>query len=105
VRLDVSFPTLVRAMDIRGEVFELQTVLDNLSAGGLYMYLERRVELGTQLFAVVRLATACWFRPAEWREGPNVKRASLLLEVVALRLHEKGGEEGSIGLGLNGMNG
>jgi len=55
-RLYESFPVLVRGVDARGVAFESATVLDNFSAGGLYVWLRRRLEPGAKLFAVVRLS-------------------------------------------------
>jgi hypothetical protein len=37
---------------------------DNFSASGLYVWLERRVEPGTKLFAIVRLSTSSPETPA-----------------------------------------
>lgn len=57
-RLYEPLPVRVRATDVGGEAFEIQTVLDNFSAGGLYVRLAQQVELGARLLAVVRLAAA-----------------------------------------------
>ncbi len=43
---------LVRGVDAEGEVFTESTVLQNVSAGGLYVNLQRDVRLGTRLFVV-----------------------------------------------------
>lgn len=56
LRLYEPFPITVRGVDANGESFEVNTVLDNISAGGLYMRLGRRVEVGARLFAIVRLS-------------------------------------------------
>ena len=52
------FPVMVRGVDATGEAFEIHTVLDEFSATSLYVRLERRVEPGTKLFAIVRLSTS-----------------------------------------------
>jgi hypothetical protein len=57
-RIHEPLPVVVRAADANGEAFELHIVLDNFSAGGLYLRLERRLEPGTKVFAVARLSTA-----------------------------------------------
>ncbi|SRR2546426_887441 len=57
-RLSEPFPVLVRGVDAGGEAFESNTVLDDFSAGGLYVRLRWRVEPGARLFAVVRIAFA-----------------------------------------------
>ncbi len=56
-RICVPFPARVRAVDLSGEAFQADTVLDNISAGGVYMRLARPVKLGGRVFVVVRLST------------------------------------------------
>src|SRR5690349_10193100 len=55
-RVDLPFPAIVRGVDWRGERFTLETLLDNLSARGLYLRLLRPVAPGAALFVVVRFA-------------------------------------------------
>jgi hypothetical protein len=55
-RLRTPFPAILRGKDASGESFEVNAVLDNISAGGLYVRLERCVKRGTRLFVVVRLS-------------------------------------------------
>ena len=43
-RLSEPFPVLVRGVDAYGEALEINTVLDDFSAGGLYVRLRWRVE-------------------------------------------------------------
>ena len=40
-----------------GKLFEVNAVLDNLSASGLYLRLEPHIKRGAKLFMVVRLST------------------------------------------------
>src|SRR5437773_1151145 len=56
-RIYEPFPAKVRGIDSRGDPFEVEAVLDNLSAGGLYMRVKRRMEAGVKLFIFFRLAT------------------------------------------------
>ena len=56
-RIYEPFPARVRGVDWRGDPFEVEAVLDNLSAGGLYLRLKRRMEAGAKLFIFFRLAT------------------------------------------------
>ena len=56
-RIYEPFAAKVRGVDGRGNPFEVEAVLDNLSAGGLYMRLKRHVEEGLQLFVFLHLAT------------------------------------------------
>ena len=61
-RLYTPFPATLRGKDASGESFEVNAVLDNISAGGLYVRLERCVKRGTRLFVIVRLSAT----PAAW---------------------------------------
>ena len=54
-RLAASFPASVVGAGATGGVFEINTELDNISAGGLYLRLDRRVEPGATLLVVVHL--------------------------------------------------
>jgi hypothetical protein len=57
-RIYEPFPVTIRSVDASGEPFESHTVLDNFSATGFYVRLERRIEPGTNLFAIVRVSTS-----------------------------------------------
>jgi hypothetical protein len=57
-RLVASFPAAVVGAGAAGGAFELSTELDNISAGGLYLRLGRRVETGATLLVVVHLCAA-----------------------------------------------
>ena len=57
-RIMEPFPVTVHGMDASGESFEVASVLDNLSASGLYLRLEQRIEPGTTLFIISLLTTA-----------------------------------------------
>ena len=57
-RIQTPFPVSVRGVDADGEAFEVSTILDNLSAGGLYLRLVRRVEPGAEVSMEIRLSTA-----------------------------------------------
>jgi hypothetical protein len=57
LRIDGPYPALVRGAGTNGERFSEDTFVENLSARGLYLKLEREVAEGTRLFLVVQLAT------------------------------------------------
>ena len=63
-RIYEPFPAMLRSVDARSEAFEAHTVLDNFSAGGLYVRLECRIEPGTKLFAIVHVSTSPLEGPA-----------------------------------------
>lgn len=55
LRLDGPFLTTVRGQSLNGQQFEEHTQLINMSAMGLCVGLERRLELGATVFVAVRL--------------------------------------------------
>ena len=56
LRVEISFPAVVRGEDASGEAFTSRTVLENLSACGLYLRLARQVSPGSSLLVLVRLS-------------------------------------------------
>jgi hypothetical protein len=56
-RIHEPFRARVRGIDWRGNPFEVEAVLDNVSASGLYMRVKRRMEAGARIFIFFRLAT------------------------------------------------
>jgi hypothetical protein len=75
-RIEGHFPALVHGVDAGGEAFELQAVIDNISAVGLYVRLKQRVEPGTTLFFLTSLSRA---------ERVSLCAPRLALHGVALR--------------------
>ena len=63
-RIDLPFAVIVRGSDAKGIPFEVETVLENLSAGGLYMRLDRDVEPGAKLFCLICFSTSAQDRGA-----------------------------------------
>jgi hypothetical protein len=57
-RTDTSFPATVRGVDATGDILDVETVLDNLSGGGLYVRLQQRVAQGAHLAVGIRLSEA-----------------------------------------------
>ncbi len=57
-RIETPFPAAVRSVDVDDQPFEEYAVLDNLSSGGLYLRLARRVQQGVRLFMLIRLSSA-----------------------------------------------
>lgn len=57
-RTNTSFPVTVRGIDATGEILNVETVLDNLSGGGLYVRIPRRVAHGAHLAVGIRLSEA-----------------------------------------------
>ena len=55
-RIKGSFPTVVHGVDAGSESFQIQTTIDNISAGGLYLRLRQRLEVGTTLFFITSLS-------------------------------------------------
>lgn len=88
-RIQTPFPAIVRGIDTNCEAFEVNTVIDNFSANGLYLRLAQRVEEGAKMSITARLSTAS----AEKSSGPVV-----LLRSKVLRVEPKPG--GIYGLAL-----
>jgi len=57
-RISQPVRTVVRGVDSAGESFEIETILDNLSAGGLYLRTSRKIAQGERLSFIVRLSVA-----------------------------------------------
>jgi PilZ domain len=58
LRIDVPFHANVEGVDCAGRHFSIETVLDNIGYGGLYMRMMPDVETGAQLAIDVGLYTA-----------------------------------------------
>lgn len=57
-RISVPFHAKVEGTDVKGGVFNIETVLDNLSSSGLYLRMMPAVKTGAKLTIVVNLATS-----------------------------------------------
>lgn len=57
-RTDIPFPAKVRGVDANGESFEMESVLDNFSASGLYLRMARSLNEGAELLVLVQLPAA-----------------------------------------------
>lgn len=81
-RVCAPFHVTVRGASEDGTRFERRTVVDNLSAGGLYARLVGRFAPGMRLFALV------WFSPSQGDAG---RRPCLAVRAVVLRAEPKPG--------------
>lgn len=57
-RVEQPFPATVRGVDAMGEPLGIDTVLDNISANGLFVRIPRPVEAGATLAVGIRLSVA-----------------------------------------------
>jgi c-di-GMP-binding flagellar brake protein YcgR len=57
-RIDIPFSARVSGLDANGQAFETNSVLDNFSAGGLYLRMARSLKQGAELLVLVELPTA-----------------------------------------------
>ena len=55
-RIDAPYPVRLRGLDGDGRTFKEQTILENLSGGGLYLRLGRKLLEGTSVSLAVRLS-------------------------------------------------
>jgi hypothetical protein len=88
-RIHKPFLAKVRGVNSLGEAFEVATVLDNLSSGGLYLRLKERVDNGARIFLMIRLST----RPVDL-----VPVASVAVEGVVVRNEVQ--SNGTYGIGI-----
>ena len=54
-RLDHPFPATLRGIDAQGERLDIDTILDNMSAIGLYVRISRRLDPGARIAVGVGL--------------------------------------------------
>jgi len=80
IRLSGPFPVLVRGVETGGQQFTSETVLDNISAGGLYLRTTQRLAPGMKLFAVVHLVTS----PPSGTPAPRVAVRGVVLRAEML---------------------
>jgi hypothetical protein len=79
----------VRVLDERGQRFRTETVVDNLSAKGLFVRLGQFVHCGARLFALLRLSPA----PEKTAPAPMFALRGVVKRVVPL-------PDGSFGIGV-----
>ena len=56
-RVSQPFPARLWGVDVEGRAIKEDTVLENFSAGGLYLRIVRRVQAGASVFVAARLST------------------------------------------------
>jgi hypothetical protein len=88
-RIDEPFPVTVRGFNESGHRFRTDTVVDNLSAKGLFVRIGQVVECGARLFALIRLAPA----PNKTAPAPLIALKGVVRRVVPLG-------DGSFGIGI-----
>lgn len=64
LRISEPYPIRVRGTNTAGYAFDEESSLSNLSAGGLYLMMTHRVDVGTPLFALMRLSTSSFANAA-----------------------------------------
>jgi hypothetical protein len=57
-RIQAAYPARLRGIDMERKPFKENTVLQNLSNGGAYLYSKREIPEGAQVFLAVRLSLA-----------------------------------------------
>jgi hypothetical protein len=57
VRVHGAFPVRMRGLDAVGSAFKANSLVDNISGGGLYMQLARPVAPGSKMFVAVQLTS------------------------------------------------
>lgn len=83
-RIYDPFPTTVQGVDVNGKSFQVKTVLDNISAGGVYLRLAPWVGEGAKLSIIFQLTSRV----------PNAEEAdtpSIAVQGKVLRVEPKHG--------------
>lgn len=88
-RIEGPFSARARGIDSNGAEFDIETALDNLSAGGLHVRLMRPVSRQTKLFFIIQLPAA----PGAGKPGMRVATHGVVRRVERLA-------DGSCGLGV-----
>jgi hypothetical protein len=88
-RIYTPFHARVCGVNSCGEAFETSTVLDNMSAGGIYLRVEHDVTQGTPVVVTIRLST---------KRIDLVPVANVAVKGVVLRNEEQ--TNGTYGLGI-----
>ena len=81
-RISRPYPVRVRGRAADGQGFKLEALVENISAGGLYVALPLRVEPGARLSVVIRFATDA---SAEQHEPPRVAARGVVLRAEPQR--------------------
>lgn len=89
LRIEGPYPAIVRGRDESGNRFEADTVVENLSAGGLFLRLSEKVCAGTRLFILCQLSTS----PGDGLPPPRVAIRGRVVRLVP-------GPDGKTGLGI-----
>jgi hypothetical protein len=63
-RINAHFNARVRGVDTAGEAFDVDTLIDDLSASGLYLRMPKKIEVDGKLFIVIQLSPKLEGRPS-----------------------------------------
>jgi PilZ domain len=77
----IPFIVRVRGVDVQGCAFEAHTVIENISAIGLFLQLPRPVAAGSRLLLIVTLST----RPAGGNAAARIAVRGVVLRAEARR--------------------
>jgi len=72
-RIATPFPTRVRGVNVAGEAFEVESVLDNLSSDGLYLRLGQQVKEKAKLEFSIRMSGV------EQQQAPTIQAHGVVL--------------------------
>ena len=76
-RIDVPFSAKVQGVDANGESFEIDSLLDNFSAGGLYLRIARTLNQVAELIVLVQLLNASF----DNAEASQIEARGLIVRV------------------------
>ena len=84
-RVQEPFPVTVRGVDATGARLDIDTALDNVSGGGLYVRIPRLIQPGAELVVGIRLSG-----PGAWQSTARVATRGVVLRVDAKPNREHG---------------
>ena len=88
-RIPVAYPALVRGDDTTNDRFQEEALVDNVSAGGLYLRVKHPVTPGSSLFITLRFSSL----PPKQAQAP-------CLAALAMVLRADDRQDGTCGLAL-----
>ena len=88
-RVSVRFPATVRGTNANGELFEIETHINNLSTSGLHLTITHSVKQGAKLFIII------WFGPTP---DTDAARARLAVRCRVVRVEPE--DDGAYGVAV-----
>lgn len=89
MRISEPFPTTISGIDSRGESFELDCVLENMSSNGVYLKIPRKLKHGSEVTMMIKLSSV-----------PS-SGAGAAIRGVTVRTEPRGNENWGLAVAIN----